>query len=93
MLPCRGVTIHDMGHKMGCNGVDNAKLSFDRVRVPREGLLDAHSTVAPDGAFASRVGRPRGAFGVVGRWVGFARQVWALARGVRCSFFTRGAAF
>jgi acyl-CoA oxidase len=66
MLPCRGVTIHDMGHKMGCNGVDNAKLSFDRVRVPREGLLDAHSTVAPDGAFTSRVGRPRGASG--GGW-------------------------
>ena len=29
MRPRPGVTIQDMGHKMGCNGVDNAKLSFD----------------------------------------------------------------
>ena len=25
----RGVRIEDMGHKMGCNGVDNGKLWFD----------------------------------------------------------------
>lgn len=25
-----GVRIEDMGHKMGCNGVDNGKLWFDR---------------------------------------------------------------
>jgi hypothetical protein len=30
MRPCRGVRIEDMGHKMGCNGVDNGKLWFDR---------------------------------------------------------------
>jgi alkylation response protein AidB-like acyl-CoA dehydrogenase len=30
MSPCRGVRIEDMGHKMGCNGVDNGKLWFDR---------------------------------------------------------------
>jgi acyl-CoA oxidase len=29
MLPRPGVTIQDMGHKMGCNGVDNAKLAFN----------------------------------------------------------------
>merc|ERR1712088_970636 len=33
-----GVTIEDMGYKMGLNGVDNAKLSFDNVRVPRTAL-------------------------------------------------------
>jgi acyl-CoA oxidase len=33
MLPKPGVTIHDMGHKMGCNGVDNAKLSFQGTWV------------------------------------------------------------
>ena len=26
---CQGVRIEDMGHKMGCNGVDNGKLWFD----------------------------------------------------------------
>ena len=35
-----GVTIEDMGYKMGLNGVDNAKLSFDQVRVPRTALLN-----------------------------------------------------
>ena len=35
-----GVRIDDMGHKMGLNGVDNAKLYFDNVRVPRENLLN-----------------------------------------------------
>ena len=28
-----GVTVEDMGHKMGLNGVDNAKLSFDQVKL------------------------------------------------------------
>jgi len=35
-----GVRVEDMGHKMGLNGVDNAKLFFDNVRVPRENLLN-----------------------------------------------------
>ncbi|GFH29747.1 acyl-coenzyme A oxidase, partial [Haematococcus lacustris] len=43
MTVCPGVRIEDMGHKMGCNGVDNGKLWFDHVRVPRAALLDAWS--------------------------------------------------
>ena len=34
-----GVTVEDMGHKMGLNGVDNAKLSFDQVNLYIEGYL------------------------------------------------------
>jgi len=30
-----GVYIEDMGMKQGCNGVDNAKISFTNVRIPR----------------------------------------------------------
>ena len=30
----RGVRIEDMGHKMGCNGVDNGKLWFDGTATP-----------------------------------------------------------
>lgn len=62
MLPMPGVTIHDMGHKMGCNGVDNAKLAFDHVRVPLEGLLDAHSSVDRHGRFTSSISKPRDRF-------------------------------
>jgi acyl-CoA oxidase len=62
MLPCRGVTIKDMGHKMGCNGVDNAALAFDHVRVPRNALLDAHASVDRDGTFTSSIAKPRDRF-------------------------------
>lgn len=57
-----GVTIEDMGHKMGCNGVDNAKLSFSNVRVPRSALLDAQSQVEFGGKFSSSIARPRDRF-------------------------------
>ena len=30
---------------MGLNGIDNAKISFDNVRVPRENLLNKESEV------------------------------------------------
>jgi len=40
MQPLPGVTVVDMGIKMGLNGVDNARISFDNVRVPRTNLLN-----------------------------------------------------
>ena len=39
-----------------------AKLWFDNVRVPRGALLNAHSDVAPDGTFHSRIAKPRDRF-------------------------------
>merc|ERR1739838_1079553 len=47
--------IDDMGHKMGLNGVDNAKLYFDNVRVPRENLLNRYSDVDKKGNFSSSI--------------------------------------
>jgi len=57
-----GVTIEDMGYKMGLNGVDNAKLSFDNVRIPRENLLNKYSDVTEDGQFVSKIGSGRARF-------------------------------
>ncbi len=57
-----GVVIQDMGHKMGMNGVDNARLWFKDVRIPRGNLLDAYSQVAADGTFTSLVSKKRGRF-------------------------------
>ncbi|XP_077969139.1 uncharacterized protein LOC120344988 [Styela clava] len=57
-----GVIVEDMGHKMGLNGVDNAKLSFDKVRVPRENLLNKYSDVAEDGTFTTSIKSNRGRF-------------------------------
>jgi acyl-CoA oxidase len=49
--------------KMGLNGVDNAKLAFHHVRVPREALLNAASDVDARGVFTTTLGaRPRDRF-------------------------------
>jgi acyl-CoA oxidase len=40
---------------MGMNGVDNAKLSFDNVRVPRENLLNKYSDITPEGQFVTKI--------------------------------------
>ncbi|EDO47675.1 predicted protein [Nematostella vectensis] len=50
-----GSSIHDMGPKMGLNGVDNAKFIFDNVRVPRENLLNLYSDVDADGNYTTVV--------------------------------------
>ncbi len=53
--PMPGVTIGDCGRKAGLNGVDNGRLTFDRVRVPREALLNQFGDVAEDGTYASSI--------------------------------------
>lgn len=53
--PLPGVTITDCGPKAGLNGVDNGRLAFDQVRVPREALLDHFGGVAEDGAYESSI--------------------------------------
>jgi acyl-CoA oxidase len=50
-----GVTIEDCGHKGGLNGVDNGRLSFDQVRVPRADLLHRFGQVAADGTYTSPI--------------------------------------
>ena len=55
MKPCRGVMIEDMGYKMGLNGIDNGRLMFDHVRIPREGMLNAFNDVTADGVFKSDI--------------------------------------
>ena len=50
-----GVTIGDCGDKLGLAGVDNGRLTFDQVRVPRENLLDRYGSVAEDGTYSSPI--------------------------------------
>jgi acyl-CoA oxidase len=57
-----GVTINDMGHRMGVNGVDNALLSFDNVKVPRTALLNKYSDIDENGKFHSNIKSIRGRF-------------------------------
>jgi acyl-CoA oxidase len=53
--PMPGVRIADDGLKAGLNGVDNGRLWFDDVRVPREALLDRFGAVARDGTYSSPI--------------------------------------
>ncbi|NHU84948.1 acyl-CoA dehydrogenase [Kocuria sp. JC486] len=53
-----GVGGEDDGHKGGLNGVDNGRLHFTHVRVPRENLLDRYGHVDPDGTYTSPIESP-----------------------------------
>ncbi len=53
--PMPGVTIEDDGVKAGLNGVDNGRLGFEAVRVPRSALLDRYGQVAEDGTYTSPI--------------------------------------
>lgn len=56
--PLPGVSIEDCGDKLGLNGVDNGRLGFDHVRVPRENLLDRFAQVSADGVYTSPIASP-----------------------------------
>jgi acyl-CoA oxidase len=53
-----GVTIEDDGPKMGLNGVDNGRLSFDGVRVPRANLLNRYGDIDDQGRYSSPITHP-----------------------------------
>lgn len=49
------VRIRDHGAKMGLNGVDNGRIWFDNVRVPRDAMLDSLASVDQHGNYSSKV--------------------------------------
>jgi acyl-CoA oxidase len=49
--PLPGITIGDIGHKQGKQGVDNGYIQFKDVRIPRRNMLQKWATVTPDGAY------------------------------------------
>ena len=50
-----GVRTWDCDYKGGLPGVDNGRIMFDQVRVPRENLLNRFADVAPDGTYSSDI--------------------------------------
>ena len=56
--PMPGVRIGDDGAKIGLNGVDNGRLWFDGVRVPRTSLLNRYADVTEDGRYVSDIDNP-----------------------------------
>lgn len=57
-----GVRIEDCGPKMGLNGVDNGRIWFDGVRIPRDNLLDQFASVSEDGTYSSPIDNPNRRF-------------------------------
>ncbi|WP_210649917.1 acyl-CoA dehydrogenase [Nocardioides sp. SYSU D00065] len=57
-----GVRIEDCGPKMGLNGVDNGRIWFDGVRVPRTALLNQFAEVTPEGRYLSPIDNPNKRF-------------------------------
>lgn len=64
-MPCDGVGIEDCGEKLGLNGVDNGRLWFDEVRIPRSNLLDRFAQVEADGTYSSPIASPTKRFFVM----------------------------
>ena len=53
-----GIGGEDDGLKGGLNGIDNGRLHFDHVRVPRTNLLNKYGDVAADGTYSSHISSP-----------------------------------
>lgn len=66
-----GVRIGDCGHKAGLNGVDNGRLWFENVRVPKGNLLGRYARVTDDHQYESSIESPsRRFFTMLGTLVG-----------------------
>jgi acyl-CoA oxidase len=50
-----GVTTSDDGHKGGLGGVDNGRIMFDNVRIPRDNLLNKYGHVDEGGTYSSPI--------------------------------------
>ena len=55
MKTSKGVFIEDMGHKIALNGIDNGRLIFNNVRIPRENMLNNLNDVTKEGKFVSQI--------------------------------------
>lgn len=53
-----GVTTSDCHYKGGLPGVDNGRIVFDQVRIPRDNLLNKYADVAADGSYTSPIENP-----------------------------------
>ncbi|XP_056861480.1 acyl-coenzyme A oxidase 3, peroxisomal isoform X2 [Raphanus sativus] len=60
---CPNIRIADCGHKIGLNGVDNGRIWFDNLRIPRENLLNSVADVSSDGQYVSAIENPDQRFG------------------------------
>lgn len=56
--PMPGISIEDDGFKGGLKGVDNGRIAFAEVRIPRTNLLNRYGDVSADGSYSSPIDSP-----------------------------------
>ena len=64
-LPYPGVTIGDMGEKIGLNGVDNGFMIFNQYSISRTNLLNKNADVTKEGKYVARIKNKSKRFGKI----------------------------
>lgn len=54
LLPFDGVTVGDMGPKIGMQGMDNGFALFRNYRIPKDSLMNKHADLTDDGKYILR---------------------------------------
>lgn len=62
-LPLPGVTIGDMGEKIGLNGIDNGFIIFDKYSISHTCLLNRTADVTKDGKYVLTIKDERKRYG------------------------------
>ncbi|KJE92816.1 peroxisomal acyl-coenzyme A oxidase 3 [Capsaspora owczarzaki ATCC 30864] len=62
-MPFPGVTVGDLGSKLGQNSLDNGFVAFNQYRIPRESLLNRLADVTPEGEYVSQFSNADRLFG------------------------------
>lgn len=60
--PVKGVTLEDMGHKLGLNGLDNGRISFQSLKIPRTSLLNKYAEIDENGTYTTIIAKKRDRF-------------------------------
>ncbi|XP_017065677.1 peroxisomal acyl-coenzyme A oxidase 3 [Drosophila eugracilis] len=55
LLPFPGVTVGDMGEKIGLNGIDNGFVMFNQYRIPKANLLSKTGDIDDQGNYTSQI--------------------------------------
>ena len=63
--PLPGVSLGDIGPKLGFNSIDNGWCRFDEVRVPRDHLLGGVAKVTPQGGYERVQGGEKRMYGAM----------------------------
>ncbi|XP_032591643.1 peroxisomal acyl-coenzyme A oxidase 3 isoform X2 [Drosophila grimshawi] len=55
LLPLPGVTVGDLGEKIGLNGIDNGFVMFNQYRIPKDNLLSKTGDIDAQGNYSSPI--------------------------------------